>query len=174
LGSVLTDPCRSTTITSKMTNYIRSVLILPLVGCQAENKVRTYKNYIGSWSPDGKQILFYSDRNGNWDIFLIQADGTTLTQITTSKANEKEPNWLPLNNAYLFTSDTTGESKIYEHTVEGGETTLITNARGRHAAPAMSPTGTHYAYLIEENVDYSSQNIDGYQFRKVKFFGSLS
>jgi Tol biopolymer transport system component len=33
------------------------------------------------WSPDGKQILFLSDRNGKWEFFLMNADGTGQQQV---------------------------------------------------------------------------------------------
>ena len=36
------------------------------------------------WSPDGEQIAFMSDRNGNFEIYVINADGTGQTRLTTS------------------------------------------------------------------------------------------
>ena len=86
-----------------------------LAGCQYEKKAETYKNYIASWSSDSKQILFYSDRNGNWDIFSIHPDGKALQQITYSSFNEREPNWHPKKNAYAFSSDSLGEVRIFIH-----------------------------------------------------------
>lgn len=35
------------------------------------------------WSPDGKQIAFASDRNGNFDIFVMPANGGTARRLTT-------------------------------------------------------------------------------------------
>jgi len=35
-----------------------------------------------TWSPDGKRIAFESDRSGNWDIWMINVDGTGLAQLT--------------------------------------------------------------------------------------------
>ncbi len=36
------------------------------------------------WSPDGKQILFLSDRNGKWEFFAMNPDGTNLRQVLKS------------------------------------------------------------------------------------------
>lgn len=40
------------------------------------------------WSPDGKQIAFASNRNGNFDIYLVSKDGGIPKQLTTHSANE--------------------------------------------------------------------------------------
>jgi len=45
------------------------------------------------WSPDGTQIAFASDRSGNFDIWVINADGTGLTQLTDSPLDENYPSW---------------------------------------------------------------------------------
>ena len=47
------------------------------------------------WSPDGKWIAYYSNRDGSWDIFLISADGTRKTNLTMSPAIEMGPAWQP-------------------------------------------------------------------------------
>jgi Tol biopolymer transport system component len=40
-----------------------------------------YNNVAPRWSPDGKQILFLSDRNGSWEFFVISPDGTGMQQV---------------------------------------------------------------------------------------------
>ena len=40
------------------------------------------------WSPDGKQIAFASDRNGNFDVFIMNKEGGAPTQLTVHSANE--------------------------------------------------------------------------------------
>jgi Tol biopolymer transport system component len=61
-----------------------------------------------SWSPDGQKIVFASDANGNFDLFIINADGTGLTQITTHTANDFDPFWLPNGEEIAFVSDRDG------------------------------------------------------------------
>jgi Tol biopolymer transport system component len=61
-----------------------------------------------SWSPDGTKIAFYSDANGNLDIFTINADGTGLTQVTTHSADDFDPFWLPGGEEIAFVSDRDG------------------------------------------------------------------
>ena len=40
------------------------------------------------WSPDSKQIAFASDRNGNFDLFVMSADGGAARRLTTHSASE--------------------------------------------------------------------------------------
>ena len=49
-----------------------------------------------AWSPDGSALAFVSDRHGSPDLFLLRADGTGLTRLTSSPGVETRPLWLPL------------------------------------------------------------------------------
>jgi Tol biopolymer transport system component len=46
-----------------------------------------------TWSPDGSQIAFVSMRDGNWEIYRIRADGTSLIRVTNTPGHEREPAW---------------------------------------------------------------------------------
>jgi len=48
-----------------------------------------------SWSPDGTQLIFFSSRSGNMDLWLINVDGSDLTQITDDIYFDLYPNWKP-------------------------------------------------------------------------------
>jgi TolB protein len=45
------------------------------------------------WSPDGIWILFDSKRDGNSDLWVVNADGTGLQKLTTSSAHDLNPAW---------------------------------------------------------------------------------
>ncbi len=56
-----------------------------------------------AWSPDGSQVAFYSDRSGNYEIWLVNADGSNLTQITRdSRANRSGVIWSPDGTRLLY------------------------------------------------------------------------
>jgi len=50
-------------------------------------------NHDPVWSPDGQQIAFTSDKHGNDDIIIMNADGTKPRRVTYDKANDDFPSW---------------------------------------------------------------------------------
>ncbi|MEO0483490.1 MAG: hypothetical protein AAF138_07670 [Planctomycetota bacterium] len=55
-----------------------------------------------SISPDNRRIAFTSNRNGNWDIFVIDRDGGKPLQITSDAAHELHPSWSPDGRSLVF------------------------------------------------------------------------
>jgi len=55
------------------------------------NNIWAYKT---SWSPDGKQIVFNALINGNLELFIVNADGTALNQITENNDSDITPFWI--------------------------------------------------------------------------------
>jgi Tol biopolymer transport system component len=53
------------------------------------------KDSASCWSPDSKWILFTSTRDDNAEIYIVAADGSSLTNLTNFPAEEKEPAWQP-------------------------------------------------------------------------------
>ncbi len=72
-----------------------------------------------AWSPDNRQIAFYSDRAGNNDIYVINRDGSSLTRLTSSTASELEPTWSPDGHALAYLSDRTGHTELWLMNVIG-------------------------------------------------------
>ena len=65
------------------------------------------------WSPDGKKIVFKSLREGNWDILLMNADGSGQTPLTTHPADDWDPAWNPQSDKIAFASLRTGKPEIF-------------------------------------------------------------
>ncbi|HMQ02765.1 MAG TPA: protein kinase [Pyrinomonadaceae bacterium] len=75
------------------------------------------------WSPDGKRLAFYSDRNEGGQVWISNADGTALSQYTfePSDASTGFPVWSPDGQKIAITTD--GVGKIYDVTRPAGEQT---------------------------------------------------
>ena len=46
-----------------------------------------------AWSPDGKKITFVTDRDGNYEIYVMDADGSNQKNLTNNPAEDTEPEW---------------------------------------------------------------------------------
>ncbi|MGB9592061.1 MAG: FlgD immunoglobulin-like domain containing protein, partial [Candidatus Kryptoniota bacterium] len=65
-----------------------------------------------TWSPDGSKIAFASNRSGNFDIWVMNSNGTgTPIKLTSSEADDREPSWSQFGIA--FTSDRSGDKEIW-------------------------------------------------------------
>jgi len=49
--------------------------------------------YNPEWSPDGSKIAFQSDRDGDTEIYTMNADGSSQTRLTNSPGNDLVPDW---------------------------------------------------------------------------------
>ncbi len=61
-----------------------------------------YKDRNPQWSPDGKTLLFYSDRSGKYEIWKIDADGSNLKQLTNTSGIVSVARWFP--DGHLITA----------------------------------------------------------------------
>jgi tetratricopeptide (TPR) repeat protein len=78
-----------------------------------------------AWSPDGSQIAFMSAGEGNWEIYLVGADGSGRQRLTFSAANDLLPVWSPAGGYIAFVSDREGGWAIYVVSAAGGEPTKV-------------------------------------------------
>jgi hypothetical protein len=91
-----------------------------------------------------------SNRSGNWDIYIIQADGLRLRKATSSPADDQAPTWSPTGRTLAFQSDRTSFTQIYTLGVRGAVVPL-TSGLHDNRRPAWSPDGAQIAF--ESNRD---------------------
>ena len=56
------------------------------------------------FSPDDSKIIFESNRDGNWEIYLMNSDGSNQQNLTNNKFDDRMPSFHPSGNAILFFS----------------------------------------------------------------------
>jgi TolB protein len=78
-------------------------------------------------SPDGKQIAFMSRRDGNWNIYIVNSDGSGLSQLTDDPAEDGLPTWSPDGKVIAFVSNRGGPWAVWAvPPAGGGERQLFT------------------------------------------------
>lgn len=66
-----------------------------------------------SWSPEGKEIVFSSNRGGNYDLWMVPVSGGEPRQLMNHQANEGRPKWSPDGKLIGFLSDRSGAYELY-------------------------------------------------------------
>jgi Tol biopolymer transport system component len=70
-------------------------------------------------SPDGGQVAFMSKRDGNWEIYVVDLDGSGLQRLTRDPANDGLPAWSPDGRALAFVSDRGGSWAVWAMRPDG-------------------------------------------------------
>jgi Tol biopolymer transport system component len=124
------------------------------------------------WSPDGKRIVFHSNRlDNNWDIYIMDTDGTHLERLTNTRANEETPVWSPDATQIAFVTDRDGNNEIFVMNVDGSRPRNITNDPGDDMHPKWSPDGKSVIFSSVRGywnvVDHWAIDADGTNERRI-------
>ena len=105
-----------------------------------------------AYTPDGKHIVFCSDRGGNPNIYAMDADGGNLKQVGDDDG--WNPAWSPDGKKILFTSLRSGDGfRVYEMNADGGNVKQLTNNANAFGSvyPCYSPDGKKIAIARGES-----------------------
>ena len=135
-----------------------------------------FDEFSPEWSPDGKQIVFVSnrtaepDRNDNTDLWLVDAKpGSAVRRLTDWAGSDEKPTWSPDGKFIAYVRSTgSGNFLMYEQTVlctispSGGEPVEHTRLMDRDAdVPQWSVDGKKIGFLVtDDRKNYLSELID--------------
>ena len=108
-------------------------------------------------------IAFSSIRDGNWEIYVMNADGSEVARLTDSPAADVRPSWSPDAAWIAFESTRDDNWEIYVMYAEGSAVTRLTNNPAWDTYPTWSPEGTLIAFVSERdgNEEVYVMDVDG-------------
>jgi Tol biopolymer transport system component len=93
-----------------------------------------------AWSPGGLLMAFSSYRDGNWEIYLMNADGSNQHNITNFASHQDFlPAWSPDGTRIVFNSDRSGNFDIYAVNTDGANLVNLSDSSSSDQYPAWSP-----------------------------------
>ena len=113
-----------------------------------------------SSSPDGSRIATRLQDGRNWDIFVMDADGTNQINITQDNALDRAPAWSPDGSKIAFSSQRGAISDIYVIDADGGNLTRLTDDPAQDETPAWSPDGSRIVFASKRDGNFEIYVMD--------------
>src|SRR5688572_32312795 len=103
------------------------------------------------WSPDGTRLLFQSVRGGNYDIAVINADGSGYRRLTTAPEYDGLARWSPDGKRIAFLSGDQRQDFLYIMDSDGGRKSRISDRRSEeHTSELQSQSNLVCRLLLEK------------------------
>lgn len=126
-----------------------------------------------AWSPDGGRIAFVSTRSGNADLWVVNVDGSGLTQVTDNQGSVRFPQWSPDGSRIAYSANVSDQRDLYvveapapvSSTLATGSATTqtpiqITDDPGTDNEPVWSPDGGKIFFYSSRDGSGSVWSID--------------
>lgn len=128
-------------------------------------------NVINSYphpSPDGRRVVFQSNRTGTPQIYLMDSDGGNLRQLTDEPLGAETPKWSPDGLTILFASYVgDADNDVFVMNTDGSERRQLTDSPGYDGHPNWSADGTRIIF----NSDRTSPDLSvGWNQRRHEIF----
>jgi len=106
-------------------------------------------NHWPSFSPDGKKLAFGSSRDGDYEIYVMDADGNNVRRLTRSPGIDQRPAWSPDGQRLAFVSNRDGNYEIYVMHADGSNVRRLTRNEERDDYPTWHPDGKRLVFVGE-------------------------
>lgn len=116
-----------------------------------------------NFSPFGSNIIFSTNRDGNYEIYRMNVDGSNPVRLTNNSSIEISPSYSPDGNTIIFVSSLGGDNEIYRMNSDGTNQVALTNNSASDTFPAFSPDGQKIIFISarEGKQKIFSMNADG-------------
>ncbi|UCC72704.1 MAG: PD40 domain-containing protein [Gemmatimonadota bacterium] len=101
--------------------------------------------------PEGPKIAFVSDRDDNYEIYVMDAGGSNRVRLTNDRAWDADPAWSPDGKQIAFQSDRHGRWDIYVMAADGSNQMRLTSDPAWDGDPAWSPDGMMISFASDRD-----------------------
>src|SRR2546422_11296146 len=98
------------------------------------------------------KIAFQTNRDGNFEIYAMNADGTGLVNLTNDPAADEEPAWSPDRSEIAFDNNRDGNYELYVMNADGSGVTRLTNNPAFDGFPAWSPRSEEHTSELQSRL----------------------
>jgi TolB protein len=123
------------------------IYVLPSEGGTPGRVTAKAPSYLHGWSPDGRFLVYTGERDGNFDIYRIPAEGGDEIRLTDAPGLDDGPEYSPDGRWIYFNSDRTGEMRIWRMAPDGSGQEPVTDGTFRDWFPHVSPDGGRMVFL---------------------------
>lgn len=126
-------------------------------------------SFYPSLAPDGNQIVFSSNRDGNFEIYMMDTNGRNLVQLTDNLGSAYAPEISPKNNRIAFTLASGNRQDIWVMRMDGGNARPFTDS-GSAIDPSWAPDAERILFAMTRqggNSLYTIEAADGSRPQRV-------
>lgn len=117
-------------------------------------------NQYASYNKNGDIILFESNRDGHWQVYTMDINGSNQKRLINSSFNDRRPTWHPYKNIILFESDRSGTNELYKFYIETNTIQKIPiSLKGNKLFGQFAPNGIDVVF----NSENTTEDIDIYK-----------
>ena len=127
--------------------YGSLIYTVPIIGGKPKQVTLTGPSYLHGWSPDGKYLTFTGQRNNEFDIYRIPANGGNEVRLTTSPGLDDGPEYSPDGKYIYFNSVRSGMMQLWRMKPDGSSQEQLTNDEYNNWFPHISPDGKTIVFL---------------------------
>src|SRR2546426_675593 len=100
-----------------------------------------------AFSPDGSRLAFVSTRDGQPEIYIMDADGTDAARLTNSPAADGGPAFTADGQSVVFHSNRTGHRQVFVQPITSSDAIQLTQEPADNWQPTVSPDGETIAFV---------------------------
>jgi Tol biopolymer transport system component len=129
-----------------------SILILPFTSLRAARPPLAPAGAAVAAAPAAiGKLAFASDRDGNFEIYVMDTDGGGQLRLTESPGEDYSPAWSPDGSRLAFVSTRDGNAEIYLMNADGTGQTRLTNNTAGDLSPVWRPDGAQIGFVSNRN-----------------------